>query len=97
MRLRAVARVRVAGIQNSPAIVRRTWLHERFYTHDRRRKPSYRLRAQQRELRAQRLAVRVILHDFADRRCCSREIVINVHVSLDELIRLLVRVRPSSC
>jgi hypothetical protein len=40
-------------------------------------------------LRAQWLAVRVILHDFAERRCCSREIVINVYVSLDELISIL--------
>jgi DNA-directed RNA polymerase subunit RPC12/RpoP len=78
------------------------WLHERFYTRDRRRKPNYRLpqlelglgyrpltAGQQRELRAQWLAARVILHDFAERRCCSREIVINVHVNLDELISIL--------
>jgi len=78
------------------------WLHERFRTRDRRRKPNYRLpqldaelgyrpltAAQQRELRAQWLAARVILHDFAERRCCSREIVINVHVNLEELISIL--------
>jgi hypothetical protein len=45
--------------------------------------------AQQRELRAEWLAARVILNDFADRRCCSREIVINVYVNLDELISIL--------
>ena len=78
------------------------WLDERFHTRDRRRKPNYRLpalelklgyrplsAAQQRDLRAQWLAARVILHDFAERRCCSREIVINVHVNLDELISIL--------
>ena len=67
-----------------------------------RRKPNYRLpalevklgyrpltAAQQRELRAQWLAARVILNDFAERRCCSREIVINVYVNLDELISIL--------
>jgi hypothetical protein len=31
----------------------------------------------------------VILHDFAGRRRCSREIVINVHVNLDKLISIL--------
>jgi hypothetical protein len=31
----------------------------------------------------------VILHDFAGRRCCSREIVIKVLVNLDELISSL--------
>ena len=46
-------------------------------------------RPQRRELRAQWLAARVILDDFAERRCCSEEIVINVHVSLDELISVL--------
>ena len=45
--------------------------------------------AQQRELREQWLAARVILHDFAGRRCCSREIVINLYVNLDELINIL--------
>ena len=78
------------------------WLRERFHTRDRRRKPNYRLAqlevklgyrplttAQQRELRAQWIAARVILHDVAGRRCCSREIVINVHVNLDELISIL--------
>ncbi len=78
------------------------WLHERFYTSDRRRKPNYRLpalevklgyrpltAAQLRELRAQWLAARVILNDFAGRRCCSREIVINLYVNLDELISIL--------
>jgi HNH endonuclease/pRiA4b ORF-3-like protein len=81
------------------------WLHERFRTRDRRRKPNYRLpqlevklgyhpltTAQQQELRAQWLAARVILHDFADRRCCSREIVINVHVNLEELLSILCAV-----
>jgi hypothetical protein len=78
------------------------WLRERFHTRDRRRKPNYRLpqlevklgyrpltTAQQRELRAQWIAARVILHDFAGRRCCSREIVINVYVNLDELLSIL--------
>ncbi len=45
--------------------------------------------AQRRELRAQWLAARVILNDFAERRCCSREIVINRYVNLDELISIL--------
>ena len=31
----------------------------------------------------------MILNDFADRRCCSREVVINVYVNLDELISIL--------
>jgi len=78
------------------------WLQQRFRTRDRRRKPNYRLpqlevklgyrpltTAQQRELRAQWIAARVILHDFAGRRCCSREIVINLYVNLDELISIL--------
>jgi len=78
------------------------WLQQRFHTRDRRRKPNYRLpqlevklgyrpltTAQQRELRAQWIAARVILHDFAGRRCCSREIAINLHVTLDELISVL--------
>ena len=78
------------------------WLQERFHTRDRRRKPNYRLpqlevklgyrpltTAQQRERRAQWLAARVILNDFADRRCCSREIVTNLYVNLDELISIL--------
>ncbi len=78
------------------------WLAERFHTRDRRRKPSYRLPALEvslgyrpltaaglRELRGQWLAARVILEDYAGRRCCSREIVLNVYVSLDELISIL--------
>jgi hypothetical protein len=79
------------------------WLQERFHTRDRRASRTYRLpalevklgyrpltAAQQRELRAQWLAARVILTDFAERRCCSREIVINVCTSsVDELISIL--------
>jgi hypothetical protein len=49
--------------------------------------------AQQPELRAQWLAARVILGDFAGRRCCSREIVINGYVNLDDLICILYPAR----
>ncbi len=77
-------------------------LHERFYSRDRRRRPNCRLpqlatelaypplgAPQLRELRAQWLACRVTLRDFADRRQCSREILVNTHVTLDELMVIL--------
>ena len=94
-----------AGQNGLPDRSERPWddglLHERFYTRDRRRSPTTGCRSSppssatpaggSAATRAARSVDRLPcgLRDFADRHLCSREILVNTYVRLDELMVIL--------